>query len=186
MIQKSALIISYIVVVTLALFVILNIFSLAYLKVVQESSNNILDAQQVNPWLKQHGFDKLRKVYNFKTEKELNEFLNETFVVPLEYDPFCQWKTKTISGKYMNVHPAGFRYVPNSCPPWPPDPKNCNIFVFGGSTTFGAGVADDQTVPFLLQQCLRQNWLSEAINVYNFGVGSYFSSMERAFFVTYS
>lgn len=74
----------------------------------------------------------------------------------------------------------GFRHGKNQGP-WPLDAENFNVFVFGGSTTFGYGVTDSQTVPSVIQEELAK--LSPRnVSVYNFGVGWYFSTQERLLF----
>jgi hypothetical protein len=65
--------------------------------------------------------------------------------------------------------------------PWPPDPQNLNVFVFGGSTTFGYGVGDDHTVPSHLQPLLPETGGRPA-RVYNFGHSGFYSTQERILF----
>jgi hypothetical protein len=56
------------------------------------------------------------------------------------------------------------------------------VFVFGGSTTFGIGVPDDQTIASHLQPALGTAGQGREVRVYNFGRGAYYSSQERALF----
>src|SRR5262249_36966076 len=65
-----------------------------------------------------------------------------------------------------------------------PDSVALNIFVFGSSTTLGPGVEDGRTAPAVLQAILREKTKSgePAVNVYNFGSPSSFSSQEVAWF----
>lgn len=65
--------------------------------------------------------------------------------------------------------------------PWPPAKSNLNIFVFGGSTTFGYGIADGETIASALQRKLA-NSSSKPIRIYNFGRGHYYSTQERILF----
>ena len=51
-------------------------------------------------------------------------------------------------------------------------------FFSGGSTTFGYGVADNETIASYLQEYLNQK-LGTDVRVYNFGRGSYYSTQER-------
>ena len=53
--------------------------------------------------------------------------------------------------------------------------------MFGGSTTFGYGVTDIETIPSVLQQKLRAS-SSKQVCVYNFGRGFYYSTQERILF----
>ncbi len=63
--------------------------------------------------------------------------------------------------------------------PWPPDPESFNVFVFGGSTTFGYGVRNEDALPAALQDELRRVFSHRRIECYNFGCGFYFSAQER-------
>jgi hypothetical protein len=53
------------------------------------------------------------------------------------------------------------------------------VFLFGGSTTFGYGVPDDQTIPSYLQEYLNETASGKQVRVYNFGCESYYSTQER-------
>lgn len=54
----------------------------------------------------------------------------------LIYEPYTDMTDGPVRGRFVNVDPAGFRYSTDQGP-WPPDPRSYNVFVFGGSTTFG-------------------------------------------------
>jgi lysophospholipase L1-like esterase len=56
------------------------------------------------------------------------------------------------------------------------DPKKTNIFAFGGSTTFGALVKDQETWPRILERQLRKT--NPNVDVYNLGIAG-FSSLEE-------
>ena len=96
------------------------------------------------------------------------------------YEPFTQFKERPNRGDYVNVDENGFRFSADQAS-WPPDPKKVNVFVFGGSTTFGYGVADLETVPSRLQEELREKFVTP-VSVYNFGRGYYYSTQERVLF----
>ena len=97
--------------------------------------------------------------------------IRETWDRGLEYDPYTQYKELAYAGKLL-TSPSQVRLSKNNGP-WPPDPKNLNIFLFGGSTTFGYGVADDQTIASHLQQFFDGQSKRE-VKVYNFGSGCFF------------
>ena len=80
----------------------------------------------------------------------------------------------------MNVSAHGFRVTKPSLP-WPPDNEIVNIFIFGGSTTFGYGIPDEETIAVYLQDDLNKK-TSRKVHVYNFGRGFYFSTSERILF----
>jgi hypothetical protein len=125
--------------------------------------------------------DSLTAVYPGLTVGERQALLQETWSRPLVYDDQALFKEGAITGKYVNVDAAGFRLSKDQGP-WPPSPANLNIFVFGGSTTFGYGVPDWQTVPSYLQESLSRGFTRKRVCVYNFGVGYFYSTYERVRF----
>jgi hypothetical protein len=98
---------------------------------------------------------------------------------PFAYEPFTEFRERPRSGAGVNVDAGGFRAVRDQRP-WPPDPRRFNVFVFGGSTTFGYGVDDADTVASQLQPLLARP--GRDIAVYNFGRGYYYSTQERILF----
>ena len=122
----------------------------------------------------------LKELYPDLHGREVNLLLYETWSRPYVYEPFTQFKERPFKGKYVNVHEAGFRFSKDQGP-WPPDPKNFNVFLFGGSTTFGYGVPDNETISSRLQEYLSQK-KNQEICIHNFGRGNYFSSQEKLLF----
>lgn len=117
------------------------------------------------------------------TVEQVNDMLHELCELTPEYELFTQFRERAQQGVYVNIDDAGFRHVADQGP-WPPDDANLNVFMFGGSTTFGYGVPDDQAIPSKLQRAMRDAGFSERrVCVYNWGRGAYYSSQERALFV---
>src|SRR5580704_2059311 len=86
---------------------------------------------------------------------EVTALLEETYSRPEVFEPFTQFKEPPGQGTYVNVSDGGFRTNGDKPPlPWPPNAAHINIFVFGGSTTFGYGLPDNETVPAHLAQSL--------------------------------
>jgi hypothetical protein len=153
-------------------------------------------AQGVNPVEEKYG--DLSEVYPGMSRAELNDLLNETYSRPLLFEPFTQFTERPHKGKYVNVDVNGFRISRNQGP-WPPDRKqHAIVFLFGGSTTFGYGLPDWQTIASSLQDLLAScetgkcgtdvrretpSWVrrfdGRQIRVYNFGRGHYYSTQER-------
>lgn len=72
----------------------------------------------------------------------------------------------------VTIDPEGFRInaaTPTTFHDYSPTSRN--VFVFGGSTTFGSGVADDDTMPAHLQRVLQRS--RDRVRVYNLGQPSY-------------
>ena len=124
----------------------------------------------------------LLKVYPGWNEKEINQLLDETWTRNYIYKPFVQFGESPYQGKYVNVDESGFRLSKNQGP-WPLAKENFNVFIFGGSTAFGYGVPDEETIASYLQDYLSGiNLLGKRVAVYNFGQGNYFSTQERILF----
>jgi hypothetical protein len=176
---------------TTAALVVLNLivlaaatFALAWLALgwMEAGRARVPAGEDVNPWLQRHGFAVVSRAYPGMNERDLNAFLNETYLTPFAYDPFTQLRSAPRQGRYFNVHAAGFRSVGPDQAPWPPPAGTEAIFVFGGSTALGAGVADAETVPAAIQRQVRARFPGRSLAVYNFGTGAHFSSQERAHF----
>jgi hypothetical protein len=115
------------------------------------------------------------------SHQDVERLLIECFQRPVVFESFTQFRERPFDGQFVNVHQAGFRDSGNHAP-WPPTRDNVNIFVFGGSTTFGYGVPDTQTIPAHLQRLFDRQGLRRRVLVYNFGAGFYFSTQERILF----
>ena len=108
------------------------------------------------------------------TEAEYRSFRSEqgrrqNFV----YEPWTGFKETPRQGRYINVSADGFRQTSGS----PAEPDHW-VFLFGGSTTFGYGVADNQTIASYLQARLAEVYGSNTFGVRNYGRAYHFSSQE--------
>ena len=124
----------------------------------------------------------LEEYYPGVTREKVAGLTNETYQ-SFQYEPFVEFRERPRSGTYVNVDPAGFR-ASGAQSKWPPDPGRPVIFVFGGSTTFGYGVADDETVVSALSTVLRRDSRFREAQLYNFGRGFYWSTQEQILFST--
>jgi len=129
-----------------------------------------------------YGMDTVMKAYPGWSRKDVAELLHETVSAEMVYDIITQVKPPTFHGRFVTVDPAGFRHVEDQGP-WPPDPQAINIFVFGGSTTFGVGLPDSETIPSELQKALAARHPVRTVHVYNFGVPTYTSTQEMLAYV---
>jgi len=136
--------------------------------------------QIVMRWLEEHR-DQVPEVYPNYSDLELRQLINETWSRPYECEVFTHMREQPYAGKYVRVDPAGFR-LGREHEQWPPSRQQQVVFVFGGSTTFGYGVADNETIPSFIQQWLQDK--GKQVVVYNFGRGGYFSSQELVLFET--
>ena len=159
---------------------LLNILvALALLNAILSAVFTVWDYLLPNPVSTKYGHlaSTLRAVYKGLSEREVDDLLKETWSRPFIYEPFTQFKERPYRGFYVNVDSSGFRITKNQGP-WPPQSKCLNIFLFGGSTTFGYGVPDGQTIASHLQEYLATR-LDRDVRVYNFGRGYYYSTQER-------
>lgn len=156
---------------TFVLFGIVNIFSYFVLK----------HTQGEIPVIAKYGLKKLTKSYPGCDVETVREILHESWGKQVEYSSYVQFKESVKSGKYVNVSSKGFRLNRASNEhPIPLAQDAINIFVFGGSTTFGYGVRDYETIPARLEDTMRGQ--NPHARVYNFGRAFYFSSQERVLF----
>ena len=124
----------------------------------------------------------LKPLYPALSRSELMQLLHDAQKPQFTYSPFVQFRYKEFKSRFLNINKAGFRYSEGQGP-WPPDPKNINVFVFGGSTTFGVNLADNQTIPSYLQKHLSKSNLKAKTCVYNFGRPAFTSSLEEVHFM---
>jgi|GEM_PF-2258553 len=75
------------------------------------------------------------------------------------FQPYYHWRRTPFTGTYTNVDAQGVRLTPKT-----PAPGAKKVFVFGGSTVWGTGVPDGDTIPAQLQKLLGNDF-----DVYNLG-----------------
>ncbi|NDD40533.1 MAG: hypothetical protein EB082_19350 [Verrucomicrobia bacterium] len=83
-------------------------------------------------------------IYPGQSPEEIDLIQREAFALPYRYEAFTGFCITPTNGRTVTVTDAGFR-VGAAARPWPPDQTAINVFVFGGSTTFGCGVAGRDT-----------------------------------------
>jgi len=104
--------------------------------------------------IQKYGIASVEQVYPGHSTQEVITLMKEAYERPLIYAPYAHFTELPRNGNFVNVSEAGFRLVEDQGP-WPLDQQNVNVFVFGGSTTFGYGVTDTETIPSALQRKLR-------------------------------
>lgn len=122
------------------------------------------------------------KLYPSMSQNDINLLLRETWTRPFVSRSIVGFGEAPYQGKFVNVTKYGFRQGSDQGP-WPPvhDGKHLVVFLFGGSTTFGYGVTDDQALGSRLQPLLTQK-LGRPVWVFNFGQSKYGSTLERLLF----
>jgi len=118
----------------------------------------------------------VRAEYGNLSDSEVNELLTATWNNPnggFTYDEWVGFKEATRQSKFVNVSEYGVRL--NDRTPMQMNSINGAVWVFGGSTTFGYGVADSETIPAKIQKITNQR-------VINFGRGYFYSAQENLLF----
>lgn len=100
-----------------------------------------------------------------------------------QFDPWTLFHEREFASDYLNVLPDGVRRT------LAPDPATAGlpplrVWAFGGSTMFGWGVSDSQTIPSHLQPLLQARLPQRHVQVTNYGHGYFTSSMELSYFLS--
>jgi hypothetical protein len=85
------------------------------------------------------------------------------------FEPYYHWRRNGFIGEFINISPDGVRLTVKE--DIRTDAKK--IFMYGGSTLWGSGSPDGQTIPSILQSLLGEDY-----DVYNFGETGYVSTQE--------
>ncbi len=118
-----------------------------------------------------------QKVYPDLTPEEIYELFMETWEWRgYEYSEISQFREAPFSGQFVNVSEQGYRRGLQAHS-WPPSRGAFNIFVFGGSTTFGYGMPDWETVTAFMEEILEEH-ADIPVRIYNFGRAYFFSTHE--------
>lgn len=91
------------------------------------------------------------------------------------YSPFVEYRMAPYQGRAFTITEDGYR--PNRLSEQDLARPGRKVFVFGGSTTMGSGVRDEETIPAGVERALRAAGRDD-VQVFNFGVVSYFSTQE--------
>jgi lysophospholipase L1-like esterase len=158
------------------LFVVVNILGFVGLQVRDLLKAYGGAAVPGNPWADR------AKVYPGLDGKQIYHLFMESWEWrEYGYAPFSQLAEQPYTGEYVNVTAAKFRKGKTKAP-WPPPKDATTVFVFGGSTTFGYGLPDWQTVPSFLSESLRRK-SGGTVLVYNFGRAFFYSTHEMLEFL---
>ncbi len=150
------------------IFFVLNLMALAGIK---------LWKAIYPPYYPTQSLKALQVVYPNMLPSDISLLLDETWNrQPWEYEAFVGFRERPRNGKFVNISKEGFRY--SHIKDLSLDSKGLNIYVFGGSTTFGYGVDDASTIPSHIQKYLSKLYPDKNINVFNFGRAYYNSTQE--------
>lgn len=163
---------------TIALFSILTVLFICLVEFFSWVTLTIQDKLNNSFFMLSYSDDAIKHLYNTEDPKSYKEMLDETWGREMKYEPFLEYGERPYDGKYVKISKDGYRYIKNQEVSFI-DKNKINIFVFGGSTTFGYGVKNEETIPSYIQEILRVKYGKTNIAVYNLGAASYYSTIER-------
>lgn len=123
-----------------------------------------------------YDFEKLQQSRPHMKSRKIILTMLETGNIERVCNSDTLFREQPFKGHTVTVDPAGFRWIQDQAS-WPPDENSYNIFVFGGSTTFGYGEVTNHTIPSFLQQDLKRKGYKTA--VYNFGHSGFIALQEK-------
>ncbi len=135
--------------------------------------------------------------FDYNATKEVTpafaaEVLDEFYVLGQKgfiYQPWVQFSEPPFAGNHLSVDldQRGIPFRRTTNPPMDREKPVIDIFVLGGSTTFGYSVADEHTWPSYLSSILNSKAKSQGldfqVNVTNYGRGYYDTSQEMTLIV---
>lgn len=120
--------------------------------------------------------DLQKSIYKGLSAADLEDLLYWTWSPGFVYESQLGYREKPRISKYVNVSTEGIRKTGKGADSLKEFTEE-SIFVFGGSSTFGYGIKDSETIPSYLQNLIDKN-----IKVFNFGRGYYYSAQENFLF----
>jgi hypothetical protein len=112
----------------------------------------------------------MRNIYPDKTDEIINGLV--MFKSPYANHPVLEYQERIQESENYNVGIEGIRFDHKVTPETAPYLINGSVWVFGGSTTFGQGVKDDETITAYL------NRIDSSQTYINFGVHAFHQSNE--------
>lgn len=128
--------------------------------------------------LTKYNLNSLNLAHNYVYSLEEIKKIRKSFAKPFVTTEII-FEEETTSGKYLNKHKDGYRisFDNSLCNEIS---SNNTVWILGGSTTYGYGVEDSQTIPSHLAKYLKNegtNWC-----VLNFGRGYFYSTQELLYY----
>lgn len=118
----------------------------------------------------------VKKNYAHMTPADVDELLAEHSLPLLRYESWVGFGVAAHASKFLNVNEFGIRS--NGEPRRDMQSIDNAIWFFGGSTTFGSGISDQETIPAQLEKALVKP-------VVNFGVPTFYSAQEDMLLAQY-
>ena len=128
---------------------------------------------------RQRELDNRRTLAVYKDAPWAKEYYDEIYKMKPTIDPLVGWRPEEIHGAYVNVDAEGVRKT------WNPAVSSimpqAKVFMFGASTTWGAGARDLYTIPSLVSKLLNsESAKNGSYRVTNYGQSGYVLVQEIA------
>jgi len=91
------------------------------------------------------------------------------------WEPYVYWRRAAFTGDFININGRGIRYT-TGCPVSEPTNTCLEVFVLGGSTAWGTGVQDSDTIPSVIQRRLTAAGIRARVT--NYAETGYVSTQE--------
>jgi lysophospholipase L1-like esterase len=119
--------------------------------------------------------DKLLESEEYRNASWREEYAKELEEIEsLKWEPYVYWRRKPHKGKHINIDADGIRLTNNAQQSHGKEARLLRVFMFGGSTMWGAGARDSFTIPSILAKLLDGQGLS--VEIINFGQTGYVST----------
>lgn len=109
----------------------------------------------------------VQRNYAHMPPADVTELWTETLALRWRYEPIVGFVPATMASRFVNVNEYGVRSNGGQ-----QHAVDRAVWFFGGSTTFGYGVTDDETIPAAVEKLIGQP-------VINFGVPAHYSHHEN-------
>lgn len=118
----------------------------------------------------------VKRNYAHMKTADVKELIRQARSFRTRYEPWVGWREAPVSWRFLNIDKHGIRSNGKSVEGL--EKIQDAVWFFGGSTTWGAAVADEETIPAQLEKILGRP-------VVNFGVNAFYSEQETLLMVQY-
>ena len=108
--------------------------------------------------------------------EEILQLNHEMITNAYMIEPYTFISPKPREGKYVNIHKESYRIIAREMTN--ENPNSIKTYVFGGSTTFGYGITDKDTIPAYIQDYLSERFPKKDFVTYNYCRSAYFLKHE--------
>lgn len=121
-----------------------------------------------------HPIDWRAKADAYKNAPWVDDYYRKNLLAKQHWIPYVEWRQEPLNTQWIHVDEHGRRKTWNASVT---DSKTIQIYMFGGSTTWGFGARDDYTIPSDVSRILaKESGLN--VHVTNFGELGYVSTQE--------